>query len=395
MKFIKDNFLKYATVILFLGFIFIFPIINIVTSDKKVSQVENKILTQLPRLSIDSITDGSFMKNFDKYSADQFPFRTDFIEIKNSYSYAIGNREFRDIYIGKDGRLMEKFIFNKDIIDKNISQVTKFSRDLYNKVGVSSRLMVIPTSIAFYGDTLPEYAIYDNEKDVLSYIENMIIANQKFNNNNIDKSEYAHSDAYIDFYTPYIVLDHNKDDYIYFNTDHHWTQLGAYLAYNDMYNMDIKNDSTKVVENFYGSYYSKALLPQIKSDSIYAYKDFDDFKVNIDLDKSFSTLYDKSKLDGKNKYQYFLHGDPAIAVIDGNSKVTNEILIFKDSFAHNFVPFLTSNYSKIHIVDPRYYNIDVYKYIEENSRINEVLFINNLETINSSEFYNKFASLKF
>ena len=27
------------------------------------------------------------------------------------------------IYISKDGRLMEKFIFNKDIIDKNISQV--------------------------------------------------------------------------------------------------------------------------------------------------------------------------------------------------------------------------------------------------------------------------------
>ncbi|RDY27388.1 hypothetical protein CHL78_009225 [Romboutsia weinsteinii] len=387
MKFTKDNFLKYATIILFLGFIFIFPIINIVTPDKKVSQVENKILAQLPKLSMDSISNGSFMKNFDKYSADQFPFRTDFIEIKNSYSYAIGNREFRDIYIGKDGRLMEKFIFNKDIIDKNISQVTIFARDLYNRVGVSSRLMIIPTSIAFYGDTLPKYAIYDDEKDVLGYIENLIVSNKEVNNN-IDKSDY---DTYIDFYTPYNILNNNKDDYIYFNTDHHWTQLGAYLAYKDMYHMDIKNTPTKVAEGFYGSYYSKALLPQIKDDNIYAYKDFDDFKVSIDLDKSFDTLYDDSKLDGKNKYQYFLHGDPAIAVINGNPKISKEILIFKDSFAHNFVPFLTSNYSKIHIVDPRYYNMDVYKYLEENSRISEVLFINNLETINSSEFYKKFA----
>lgn len=375
----KESALKYITVIFFFGFIFVFPLLSLINPDEKISEFENKILTQLPKLSLDSIKNGSFMRKFDSYSNDQFPYRTGFIEIKNTYSYSLGLREFRDIYVGKDGRLMEKFIFNKEIVDKNISQVTNFSRDLYNELGISSKLMIIPTSIAFYEDNLPKYAIYDNQEDALDYIQGNLTNNKG-----------------ISFYTPYEVLKANKDEYIYFNTDHHWTQFGAYLAYKNLYYPTISFHEAgfnneiipvKISDDFYGSYYSKALLPNIKDDSIYSYEDFNNFKIDIDFDKSFDTLYDKNKLNGKNKYQYFLHGDPAIAVISGNKDVEDEILIFKDSFAHNFVPFLTSNYKKIHLVDPRYYNLETYDYLKENPGINQVMFINNLSSINSVDLY--------
>ena len=378
----NNNFLKYVTIVFFLGFIFIVPIITLSTPDKKISEIENKVLTPLPKLNLNTIGNKSFMSNFDKYSADQFPYREQFIKFKNSYDYIIGTREFRTIYISKNNRLMEKFEFNKDITDKNISQATKLSKYLHDNYKTKSTLMVVPTSIAFYGNELPTWVVNDSQEDVFRYI-----------NNNIPSKDI------LTFYTPYNILSKYSNLPIYFNTDHHWTQLGARIAYEDMYNLNTSNDflsdgSYKEVSNdFYGTYYSKALLPLINGDDLYAYDEFNNFKISVDLSKNFDTLYDKDKLNSKNKYQYFLHGDPGFAVIEGNTKTNEEILIFKDSYAHSFIPFLTSNYKKIHVVDPRYYNIDIDKYLKENKGINEVLFINNIQTFNSIDLYKSFKSL--
>jgi len=378
----NNNFLKYITIIFFFGFIFIVPIITLSTPDKKISEIENKILTPLPKLNLNTITTKSFMNNFDKYSGDQFPLRVNFLKLKNYYSYIIGNREFRDIYIGEDDRLMEQFIFNKDIIDKNISQATKLSKYIYNKHDIKSTLVVIPTSIAFYEDELPSWAMSDNQKSALDYIKNQIDV--------LDTSSMSN------FYSPYDILNKYRGMDIYFNTDHHWTQLGARIAYEDMFgntslNEILSPDNYKeVTKDFYGTYYSKALLPQIKGDSISAYKDFNNFRVNIDFDKEFDTLYDRDKLNGKNKYQYFLHGDPAVAVIEGNLNNNDEILIFKDSYVHSFIPFLTSNYKRIHVVDPRYYKIDIEEYLSKNKGIARVLFMSNLQTFSSTNIYKNY-----
>ena len=373
----NKKLLKFITVAFFLIFIFSVPIITFFSEDKKISEIENKILTQFPRLSLDNIYSKRFMKNFDNYTSDQFPFRPSFIKLKNTYSYIIGQREFRDIYIGKNNRLMEKYEFNKKAVDENISNILSMSYYMYETKNIKSKLMVVPTSIAFYKNDLPSFSISNNQKDSLDYIDKNIL----------DKN-------YISFYTPYNVLDKNKNKYIYFNTDHHWTQLGAYLSYLDMFNYKY-NDKTlfnnykKVSNDFYGTYSSKALLPMIKGDSIYSYSDFNNFKIEINFDETYNTLYDNSKLKGKNKYQYFLHGDPGFAVISGNKNKSNEIIVFKDSYAHSFIPFLTNNYGKIHVVDPRYYNIDLEDYLNENPNISDALFINNIQSFNSN-FYKKF-----
>ncbi|MGL4914035.1 MAG: DHHW family protein [Romboutsia sp.] len=389
----NNNFLKYATIVFFLGFIFIVPIITLSTPDKKMSEIENKILTPLPKLNLNTIGNKSFMSNFDKYSADQFPYREQFIKFKNSYSYMLGAREFRNIYISKNNRLMEKFEFNQNITDKNISQATKLSKYLHDNHEIKSTLMVVPTSIAFYDNTLPTWVDNDSQEDALKYIQKSI--DIAFKNN--DDYNTTSKDI-LNFYTPYNILSKYSYLPIYFNTDHHWTQLGARIAYEDMYNLntsyDFLNDGSykEVSKDFYGTYYSKTLLPLIQGDDLYAYEEFNKFKISVDLSKEFDTLYAKDKLKGKNKYQYFLHGDPGFAVIEGNNSKNDEILIFKDSYAHSFIPFLTSNYKKIHVVDPRYYNIDLGSYLKENNEINEVLFINNIQTFNSIDLYKSFSN---
>ena len=76
------------------------------------------------------------MKNFDEYTSDQFPLRTNFIKLKNTYNYIIGQREFRDIYVGKNNKLMEKYKFNKESVGKNISNILNTASYMYESFNI-------------------------------------------------------------------------------------------------------------------------------------------------------------------------------------------------------------------------------------------------------------------
>lgn len=359
MKFNKSYI--YSTI--FMSILFSGTITSIVQEDNKFSEIENKVLAKMPKITVDSIKDGSYMKKFDDYVVDQFPYRVPIISLKNKVMNFIGYDDFKDIYITKDNRMLEKFIFNKEIIDTNLENMNKIS----SCVGIESVGMFIPNSIAIYEDELPSYAITDSQSEALEYI-----------NKNYKQ----------EFYTPYKVLLENKDKYIYFNTDHHWTQFGAKLMYEDYYKKTLDIELTEKSDEFLGTYYSKTLLKEDSKDTIYSYDDLKDYKIEYD-DTSSDSLYDESKLKGKNKYQYFLNGDPSMAVIEGKGE--GEVLIFKDSFAHCYIPFLTQEYSKIHVIDSRYCNLNVIDYINSND-ISKIYYIYSLSTLNTNNLFAKYKN---
>jgi len=80
------------------------------------------------------------------------------------------------------------------------------------------------------------------------------------------------------------------------------------------------------------------------------------------------SLYWKEYLEKKDKYSVFLGGNHSVDVVK-NSAVSNgrKLLIIKDSYANSMVPFLATNFQEIHIIDPRYYNQDIYDYIQQNA----------------------------
>ena len=91
------------------------------------------------------------------------------------------------------------------------------------------------------------------------------------------------------------------------------------------------------------------------------------------------TAYDKKALKEKDKYQVFFGGNHAQVDITTTNDTTKRLLIFKDSYANCFVPFLTPYYREIVLVDPRYYYGDLDDLIEED-RITDVLFLYNGNT---------------
>ena len=63
-----------------------------------------------------------------------------------------------------------------------------------------------------------------------------------------------------------------------------------------------------------------------------------------------------------------------------DSEKDNSILIIKDSYANAFVPLIAPEYKYIYVIDPRYYNLSISDYINDND-IENVLFIYNVLTI--------------
>ena len=79
-----------------------------------------------------------------------------------------------------------------------------------------------------------------------------------------------------------------------------------------------------------------------------------------------ASLYAPEKLEEKDKYAVFLGGNSPLLDIRTTSDSTETLLIFKDSYANCFIPFLIPYYRQILVVDPRYYYGNVQELIEEN-----------------------------
>ena len=92
-----------------------------------------------------------------------------------------------------------------------------------------------------------------------------------------------------------------------------------------------------------------------------------------------ATLYDTSKLKGKDKYALFLGGNYPILDIKTTADSTDRLLIIKDSYANSLIPFLIPYYREIVVVDPRYYYDDIEKVMKKDN-ITSVLFLYNGNT---------------
>lgn len=178
---------------------------------------------------------------------------------------------------------------------------------------------------------------------------------------------------------------HHRNEYLYFHSDHHWTALGAYYAYEEFCNKagitpirlsDLKEDK---IEGYVGSMEYFTGLETLKEDTVSYYT------VDHDIE---CTLYDEdgenpqdynlihSYASGSNAYGVFLGGDTPILVTKNEKGNGKKIAVLKESYGNAFSPFISYTYSEAHLIDFRYVNIDLKSYLEKNG-ITDVLIINN------------------
>jgi DHHW protein len=181
----------------------------------------------------------------------------------------------------------------------------------------------------------------------------------------------------------------HRKEYIYFNTDHHWTSLGAYYAYKAFCtatnNVPVSLDSipSKVKPGFLGLFHrlTRSALLKNNPDSVRYYLFPDSVAFSIGSSNSIN-YWAKSKMyaeqvSGDNSYSVFLQGDLPICKMETLKKNGRRIAIVKESYGNAFTPFLINNYEKVIVVDSRYYSGDFIAMLKAEG-INELLFINNI-----------------
>ena len=207
---------------------------------------------------------------------------------------------------------------------------------------------------------------------------------------------YSLMDKRVNTVNVFDALSAHKKEYIYFRTDHHWTQLGAYYGYQEY--CKSMGYSTRPLSNyqkmdfpeFYGTFYFFMNRPEsLKGhpDQVTAYQGsmntmkYTDSKGNLQEGK---LINDASQMLPGNKYNCFMLGDHGYVEIHNEGAPRKKsILVLKDSYGNAFVPLLAQDYRDVYVVDYRHYQGNASSLIQEKG-IEEILFLNNIMGIGES-----------
>ena len=310
------------------------------------------------------------MSAFEKFFSDHFVLREKWIQLKNQMEIITNKKEINGVYL-TEKRLIEHQELNEDIIKQNTEAINSFA-EKYKK---PTFLMIVPTAESIYTDQLPLMAPYFDQKKVIDSIYTA-------SNKNL---------TCIDVFTPLLSA---KNQYIYYNTDHHWTSLGAYLGYfssakplgfahNEIDKFNVEHAS----HDFKGTLYSKTLYEKSTPDTIDLYHlSTGEPQVTVTVNSGqksseHQSIFFRNYLDKKDKYNTFLgQNEPCVSV---KTDVTNQkkLLIIKDSYAHSMVQFYMYHYSEITLVDLRYVNkLSNYVSVDD---YDQIMFVYNFASVNT------------
>ncbi len=332
-----------VTATLFCVFLAGLGLLHLLLPDRGFSPVENRNLKQTPAFSWSALADGSYTAALETYLADQFPFRDSWMGLKTRYERLLGKREFHGVYLCGD-TLISK-VSNASYGDRNLD----FLHELTEKTDLPVYAGLIPTAAEIWRQKLPEGAA---SFDQLAYLE---------------RAKEA-GGIWVDMAG---ALAAHAGEPVYYRTDHHWTSLGAYYGYTAL--MEAMGEvpaplgpAETVSRDFYGTLYSTSGIHWIKPDTIERYVPSGNVSVEDVYGGKTHGLYVDSFLTEKDKYASFLGGNAPLYIIRNTDAPAGRLLVVRDSYSDSLAPFLSQNFSEIHLLDLRYYRTGVAQYAEEN-----------------------------
>jgi hypothetical protein len=400
-------------VVLFLVPIFIFSVLNLLFhGNNKVSSLEQREIQQLPSLTLESLVENTFTKDFDKYFSDNFIFRTNFLETGSWLKSLKGT-------VGNDVTLVERKggnNANQNLTAKNPDdgaspdpaatpapadepkvdvQTAEAETYLIVKDQAMSLYQYYPESAASYADAINKLqAAVDPKINVYALLAPSsveFIESEKYRKMSASQKEAfqyvaEHYNDSVKHVPAYDKLSEHRKEYIYYRTDHHWTSLGAYYAYEALMEtmgekpVSLSRYEKVEIKSFLGSAYAATLNAALKKnpDTITVYKPFVKYENSAYWNEN-PTVRDLVELelptDGRGGYAVFMGGDYPLDIVKTDVKNGKRLLLIKDSYANALIPFLLPHFEKIVIVDPRYYQENLVKLTQKES-ITDILTVN-------------------
>ena len=349
---------------------------SMVNPVRESSESENRPLAQMPEFSLEALFDGSFTKDYEEFVTDQFVWRDAWINIKSGVERLLGKTSSNGVYFAKDGYFIERVTENdidKEQLEKNISQLEKFLENMTPQIENKPVIALAPVASMIHSDKLPWLA---DEYDWDKLFDGL---GERF------------GDSFTDLRG---VLRANKDEYVYYRTDHHWTTDGAYLAYTEL----IKEfgfeplskdefDRVEVSDAFLGTVIAKLNIKS-DTDTIVKYEPKENGKVKLSYNNGAlvtDSFYNEDKLLTRDKYAYFLGDNTALIEVETENDNDRVLIMAKDSYANCMLPFLACHFEKIYVIDMRYFNAGMVSYAKQLGDVTDALVLYNVSGFTSAK----------
>ncbi len=279
----------------------------------------------------------------------------------------------QNLYV-KDGAAYSAYYFVKDSADKYIDAVNRAAKELSGQTDVYCMLIPNQSGALLSEEELSNMGGSD-QMQAIDYYYGML---EGVKTVDTIRTLRAH-----------------KDEYIYFRTDHHWTQLGAYYVYENFCKtkgitaVPLESRKSYKFENFLGTFYSTLQNSEMAKhpDTVYAYipngtNDLTYFDED-GTENDWNVVFDVEGWAESSLYMTFIAGDRPLEIIE-NPKITDgsSCLVLKESYGNAFVPLLVDHYQTVYVIDYRYAQVNVLDYIRE-KQIKDLILINNITIIGS------------
>ncbi len=412
-----------------------------------ISEAENRTLTKFPEFTVETFLNGAYFTEVSLWYADTYPLREPMVSadrgmenlfgVKPSVQLIGGNRTSDELPVegagageGGEGASSESspryqsYVPREDVVDQQTTEEARVHQhdiatpeDRYRAEEMESAIVD-----GVYVDTAKEacYTLYYFDQDATQRYADVINqaaemlkgkatvysvllptnAGVMLDDSTLKQLGVPNQEQAINYFyslmgdnvytvDSYSVLADHKDEYLYFRTDHHWTQLAAYYVYKQFCKVKgidpppYEDWDELVFEPFLGEYVVArdngfdpdsvvARIPQGTNDLVYWVDDLDPYSKMDGWVVSDLTNADASE----NRYGCFGGGNRPLTIVENPAvKDDSSCLLVKDSYGNPFLTVMVDNYHTIYAIDPRFTNEDLVTLVDT-YHIKDVIFEN-------------------
>ena len=398
------------------------------------SEVEKRKLAEFPKPTLSSFLNGEFFYDLSLWYSDTYPMRDGLIaadqKIESLYGITpstmmVGSRKISDDIPDIDeaqadsGNEQPQEVEQISAPDSRAmeSEIQKqIQQNLYVKDGAAYSLYYYDQTAAdIYTSALSKAA---GELEGKTNVYSILVPNNSgamLSDRELEALGGADQEQAIDYYynlsegvktvdTIKTLREHN-DEYLYFRTDHHWTQLAAYYVYQNFCEEkgiqpnDLSDFQKMTFSPFLGTFYQ-----ELQNEDMAANPDFVDAYIPMatndmtywETDGSQVNWHVIQDVTGWNKnslYSCFIGGDkPLVQINNPNLSDGSSCVVVKESYGNSFVPFLVDHYQTVYVIDFRYTKNNVMDFVQEHN-VQDLIIINNISIIASENVAATIAGL--
>lgn len=351
----------------FMTILFGIALVNLFIPAKELSISERRKLQQFPPITLERILNAGFMKDFDKYSVDQFLFREQFRSVKAAVDRNILGKTDTNGIFSKNGHLLKiEYPLRENKVLQMATKMLAVERKLLQ--GMNVYYSIVPDKNCY----LPQ----NSGALVMDYVKLERLMNQ-----NLPEMKYINLFGSL-----------TLDDY--YTTDSHWRQEKIQKAVNTLWhnlgvdrNFNLSSYTQKSYNPFYGVYYGQSARA-FKPDSLTWLENAvtrDAVVTNVGTE-TIESVYNLDRLGGMDGYEMFLSGmQPIITLKNPHNASNKSLLLFRDSFGSSIAPLMLEGYSTITLIDLRYAKSSILAEYVNFADYQDALFLFSTTIINNSD----------